>query len=103
MTDDGTDDSNRLTIDEATKDALWERFAVEGGLTLEQAREASRKADARRAARPAEIVDKIIKVLLNRGGFDHWWHEIEHGDQVEIKVELARVIDNEYSLKNGES
>lgn len=40
---------NDFSIDEATQDRLWERFAVGGGLTLEEARATTLRAAERKA------------------------------------------------------
>ncbi len=35
---------------------------------------------------------KIIEILNDRGGFDHWWSDVETDDQNEILEEIAKVL-----------
>ena len=38
------------------------------------------------------ITDKVIDVLYGRGGFDHWWDDIDDEIKDEIKEEIADVL-----------
>lgn len=38
------------------------------------------------------IAGLVLTMLEDRGGFDHWWHEIEPEDQDEIKGAIADII-----------
>ncbi len=44
---------------------------------------------------PYTMAEKVIELLGRRGGFDHWWDEIEPEIQEEI-------IDELYDLFSGE-
>lgn len=39
-----------------------------------------------------ELVDKLITLLQDRGGFDDWWGNIDEDTQTEIISELASII-----------
>ena len=43
-------------------------------------------------SKPDEIAKVVIDELLDRGGFDHWWHEIDKELQKEILITLASRI-----------
>lgn len=42
--------------------------------------------------KPSELTEQILKVLNDRGGFDHWWDDILEEDQIDIKADLDVVI-----------
>lgn len=42
--------------------------------------------------RAANIVSEVLDNLEDRGGFDHWWGDIDDGIQQEIRGELAAIV-----------
>ena len=37
-------------------------------------------------------VDKVIDVLLNKYGFDYWWHSVDKDTQNKIKKDLENTL-----------
>jgi hypothetical protein len=40
------------------------------------------------------IAETVIAVLCGRGGFDHWWDDIDDETQADILAELAQEIND---------
>ena len=38
------------------------------------------------------IVEAVLTELQSRGGFDHWWYEIDPVIREEIRHDLAKVV-----------
>ena len=39
-----------------------------------------------------EIVEAVIKDLLDRSGFDHWWYDLDEDVQLDVVTELETTV-----------
>jgi hypothetical protein len=52
--------------------------------------------------RARAAAEAVLRDLCDRSGFDHWWGEIDHDIQQEIRDDLAAVIEKAYDIKGDQ-